>query len=74
MSSEIAISARRPLVYKGRTGSGGAGTDGLVSCVHGEVDPKHEAPEPLEGPVVATITGGTILWFVLFLVQLPFYG
>ena len=35
---------------------------------------KHEAPEPLEGPVVATITGGTILWFVLFLVQLPFYG
>ena len=36
--------------------------------------PKHEAPEPLEGPVVATITGGTILWFVLFLAQLPFYG
>ncbi|MFB7358332.1 DUF2530 domain-containing protein [Streptomyces gardneri] len=36
--------------------------------------PKHEAPEPLEGPVVATITGGTILWFALFLVQLPFYG
>ncbi|MFB7737727.1 DUF2530 domain-containing protein [Streptomyces sp. NPDC056112] len=36
--------------------------------------PKHEAPEPLEGPVVATITGGTIVWFVLFLVQLPFYG
>ncbi|MEU3781502.1 DUF2530 domain-containing protein [Streptomyces sp900129855] len=35
---------------------------------------KHEAPEPLEGPVVATITGGTILWFVLFIVQLPFYG
>ncbi|MGW0577122.1 DUF2530 domain-containing protein, partial [Streptomyces sp. NPDC002920] len=35
---------------------------------------KHEAPEPLEGPVVATITGGTIVWFVLFLVQLPFYG
>ncbi|MDH6518303.1 putative lysophospholipase L1 biosynthesis ABC-type transport system permease subunit [Streptomyces sp. SAI-135] len=35
---------------------------------------KHEAPEPLEGPVVATVTGGTILWFVLFLVQLPFYG
>ncbi|MFB7900696.1 DUF2530 domain-containing protein, partial [Streptomyces xiamenensis] len=21
--------------------------------------PKHEAPEPLEGPVVATLTGGT---------------
>ncbi|MEE1736091.1 DUF2530 domain-containing protein [Streptomyces sp. BE147] len=36
--------------------------------------PKHEAPEPLEGPVVATITGGTVLWFVLFLAQLPFYG
>ncbi|KAF0651065.1 MULTISPECIES: DUF2530 domain-containing protein [Streptomyces] len=36
--------------------------------------PSHEAPEPLEGPVVATITGGTILWFVLFLVQVPFYG
>ena len=36
--------------------------------------PKHEAPEPLEGPIVPTIMGGTILWFVLFLVQLPFYG
>ncbi|OII61279.1 MULTISPECIES: DUF2530 domain-containing protein [unclassified Streptomyces] len=36
--------------------------------------PRHEAPEPLEGPVVATITGGTILWFALFLVQVPFYG
>ena len=36
--------------------------------------PQHEAPEPLEGPVVATITGGTIIWFVLFLVQLPFHG
>ncbi|GAA3505691.1 hypothetical protein GCM10019016_128040 [Streptomyces prasinosporus] len=36
--------------------------------------PKHEAPEPLEGPVVATIIGGTVVWFVLFLVQLPFYG
>ncbi|NGO48734.1 DUF2530 domain-containing protein [Streptomyces ureilyticus] len=36
--------------------------------------PRHEAPEPLEGPVVATVTGGTILWFVLFLAQLPFYG
>jgi hypothetical protein len=36
--------------------------------------PKHEAPEPLEGPIVPTIIGGTILWFVLFLVQLPFYG
>ncbi len=36
--------------------------------------PKHEAPEPLEGPVVSTIVGGTVLWFVLFLAQLPFYG
>ncbi|MGW7361325.1 DUF2530 domain-containing protein [Streptomyces sp. NPDC054802] len=36
--------------------------------------PRHEAPEPLEGPIVATITGGTILWFVMFLVQVPFYG
>ncbi|MFG2371063.1 DUF2530 domain-containing protein [Streptomyces sp. NPDC048504] len=36
--------------------------------------PTHEAPEPLEGPIVPTIIGGTILWFVLFLVQLPFYG
>ncbi|APS20016.1 membrane protein [Streptomyces sp. Tue 6075] len=36
--------------------------------------PKHEAPEPLEGPVVATVVGGTILWFALFLAQLPFYG
>ncbi|GAA3541628.1 MULTISPECIES: DUF2530 domain-containing protein [Streptomyces] len=35
---------------------------------------KHEAPEPLEGPVVPTIVGGTIIWFALFLVQLPFYG
>jgi hypothetical protein len=33
-----------------------------------------EAPAPLEGPVVATVTGGTIIWFVLFLAQLPFYG
>ncbi|MEU3709355.1 DUF2530 domain-containing protein [Streptomyces catenulae] len=31
------------------------------------------APAPLEGPVVGTITGGTIIWFVLFLGQLPFY-
>ncbi|MEU3143381.1 MULTISPECIES: DUF2530 domain-containing protein [unclassified Streptomyces] len=36
--------------------------------------PKHEAPEPLEGPVVATVVGGTLVWFALFLVQLPFYG
>ncbi|WP_344496898.1 DUF2530 domain-containing protein [Streptomyces enissocaesilis] len=36
--------------------------------------PKHEAPEPLEGPVVATVVGGTLIWFTLFLVQLPFYA
>ncbi|EDY43645.2 integral membrane protein [Streptomyces sp. SPB074] len=36
--------------------------------------PRHEAPEPLEGPVVATIAVGTGIWFLLFLVQLPFYG
>ncbi|TSB22112.1 DUF2530 domain-containing protein [Streptomyces benahoarensis] len=32
------------------------------------------APAPLEGPVVGTITGGTLIWCVLFLGQLPFYG
>lgn len=36
--------------------------------------PKHEAPAPLEGPIVPTIIGGTILWLVLFVVQLPFYS
>jgi hypothetical protein len=36
--------------------------------------PRYEAPEPLEGPVVATAIGGTLIWFALFLVQLPFYG
>lgn len=35
---------------------------------------QHEAPEPLEGPIVGTVMGGTILWFGLFVVQLPFYG
>ncbi|GAA2386191.1 hypothetical protein GCM10010420_06100 [Streptomyces glaucosporus] len=35
---------------------------------------ERKAPEPLEGNVVATIVGGTVIWFVLFLVQLPFYG
>lgn len=35
--------------------------------------PKHEPPEPLEGPVVPVIIGGTVLWFVLFVVQIPFY-
>ncbi|AXG79476.1 DUF2530 domain-containing protein [Streptomyces paludis] len=37
-------------------------------------NPRHPAPEPLEGPVVGTITAGTIIWFALFLLQLPFYG
>ncbi|MEV7426283.1 DUF2530 domain-containing protein [Streptomyces sp. NPDC091212] len=37
-------------------------------------NPRHPAPEPLEGPVVGTVTGGTIIWFALFLLQLPFYG
>ncbi|WP_228456011.1 DUF2530 domain-containing protein [Streptomyces durbertensis] len=37
-------------------------------------DGKREAPEPLEGNVVATVTGGTVVWFALFLLQLPFYG
>ncbi|MER7664665.1 MULTISPECIES: DUF2530 domain-containing protein [unclassified Streptomyces] len=35
--------------------------------------PRHEAPEPLEGPIVGTVVGGTVLWFVLFLGQIPFY-
>lgn len=36
--------------------------------------PLREAPEPLEADDVATIMVGTIIWFVLFVVQLPFYG
>ncbi|WP_329132978.1 DUF2530 domain-containing protein [Streptomyces sp. NBC_01476] len=36
--------------------------------------PLRPAPEPLEANDVATITVGVIVWFVLFLVQLPFYG
>lgn len=35
---------------------------------------RREAPEPLEANDVATVTVGTIVWFALFLVQLPFYG
>lgn len=34
---------------------------------------EREAPEPLEGNVVATVVTGTLVWLVLFLVQLPFY-
>ncbi|MEU4090978.1 DUF2530 domain-containing protein [Streptomyces sp. NPDC026673] len=33
-----------------------------------------EAPAPLEANDVATVTVGTVVWFALFLVQLPFYG
>ncbi|PWI45887.1 DUF2530 domain-containing protein [Streptomyces sp. ICBB 8177] len=36
--------------------------------------PLHETPEPLEANDVAIVTGGTIVWLVLFLGQLPFYG
>ena len=35
---------------------------------------EREAPEPLEGDVVKTVVGGTLVWFALFLGQLPFYG
>ena len=35
---------------------------------------EREAPEPLEGNVIATVVTGTLIWLVLFLVQLPFYG
>ncbi|MEE1938321.1 DUF2530 domain-containing protein [Streptomyces sp. TRM 70361] len=37
-------------------------------------DGKREAPEPLEGNIVAVVVGGTVIWFTMFLVQLPFYG
>jgi hypothetical protein len=36
--------------------------------------PLREAPEPLEADDVATVAVGTVIWFVLFAVQLPFYG
>jgi hypothetical protein len=39
-----------------------------------ERTPMRPAPEPLEANDVATITVGVIIWFVLFFVQLPFYG
>ncbi|WP_340560571.1 DUF2530 domain-containing protein [Streptomyces sp. GSL17-111] len=38
------------------------------------LDGDREAPEPLEGNVVLTVTVGTVVWFALFLGQLPFYG
>jgi hypothetical protein len=34
----------------------------------------HETPEPLEANDIATVMVGTIVWFVLFLGQLPFYS
>lgn len=36
--------------------------------------PLRAAPEPMEANDVATVTVGTIVWFALFVVQLPFYG
>ncbi|ARQ70121.1 DUF2530 domain-containing protein [Streptomyces marincola] len=37
-------------------------------------DGKREAPEPLEGNVVATVLTGTVVWAVLFVAQAPFWG
>jgi Protein of unknown function (DUF2530) len=48
-----------------------AAYDGRMSEQH---SPLREAPEPLEANDVATIRTGVIVWFVLFVVQLPFYG
>ncbi|HEY5836240.1 DUF2530 domain-containing protein [Streptomyces sp.] len=39
-----------------------------------ERSPLREAPEPLEANDVMTVVVGTIVWFALFVVQLPFYG
>jgi len=39
-----------------------------------ERSPLRAAPEPLEANDVATVTVGTIVWFALFVGQLPFYG
>jgi type VI protein secretion system component VasK len=35
--------------------------------------PLRPAPEPLEADDVAIVTGGTAVWFAVFLVQLPFH-
>lgn len=35
---------------------------------------RRQAPDPLEGNVVAAVLVGTVVWAALFLVQLPFYG
>ncbi len=53
--------------------AGGGIADRLTSRLFRE-PLRHEAPEPFEGPVVGTVIGGTLIWFVLFLAQLPFYG
>lgn len=37
-------------------------------------DGERDAPEPLEGPVVGTVVTGTLVWFLLFVGQLPFHG
>lgn len=37
-------------------------------------DGEREAPAPLEGNVRATVITGTVIWFLLFFAQLPFYG
>ncbi|MGW6913489.1 DUF2530 domain-containing protein [Kitasatospora sp. NPDC054939] len=36
--------------------------------------PLHPSPPPLEANDVAIVGGGTVLWFVAFLVLLPFRG
>jgi hypothetical protein len=36
--------------------------------------PLHPSPPPLEANDVAIVGGGTVLWFVAFLVLLPFQG
>lgn len=38
------------------------------------LDDGREAPEPLEGDPVAVAAVGTVVWFALFVAQLPFYG
>ncbi|MFB7375941.1 DUF2530 domain-containing protein [Kitasatospora purpeofusca] len=36
--------------------------------------PSHPSPPPLEANDVAIVGGGTVLWFVAFVVLLPFWG
>ena len=35
---------------------------------------RRKAPEPLEGNITAVVTGITVIWAVLLLVQLPCYS